>query len=74
MPSMPAMPAMLAASEWETRWTNEGRPYFYNRTTQSSVWDIPPEVMLAIIQCIHTHVYTYTYIYIYMFLHVYMCC
>ena len=44
---MPAMPAMLAASEWETRWTNEGRPYYYNRITQQSVWEMPPEVMMT---------------------------
>jgi hypothetical protein len=35
MPAMPAMPAMTGASEWETHWTNEGRPYsYYNKFTQ----------------------------------------
>jgi hypothetical protein len=47
MPAMPAMPTMPAATEWETHWTNEGTPYYYNKFTQQSVWEMPPEVMMS---------------------------
>ena len=47
MPAMPAMTAMPAATEWETHWTNEGTPYYYNKFTQQSVWEMPPEVMMS---------------------------
>jgi hypothetical protein len=47
MPAMHAMPAMTGACEWETHSTNEGRPYYYNKFTQQSVWEMPPEVMMS---------------------------
>jgi len=34
------------ATEWETHWSDNGRPYYFNLRTNVSVWDPPPEILM----------------------------
>lgn len=31
--------------QWETHWSDDGRPYYFNLFTQQSTWEPPPEVL-----------------------------
>jgi len=42
----PPQPMMGHAGEWETHFSDNGRPYYFNVRTNVSLWDAPPEVLM----------------------------
>ena len=62
-----------AQPKWTAHITEAGYTYYFNATTNESVWDKPDgfvmPVMFVLLHGTHTHTHTHTYIYIYIYMY-----
>jgi len=45
---------MPIASQWETHFSDSGKPYYFNMFTNQSTWDPPPEVLMNIMMTMNS--------------------